>query len=47
MCFLYACNLFFRLYDSCLYNIKKYKEDLKEEEEMQSLLKENPYYALE
>jgi hypothetical protein len=47
MCFLYACNLFFRLYDCCIYHIKKYKEDRKEAEEMQSLLNENPYYALE
>lgn len=47
MCFLYACNLFFRLYDCCIYHIKKYKEDRKVAEEMQSLLNENPYYALE
>jgi len=30
-----------------LYNIKKYKEGRKEAEEFQSLLNENPYYALE
>ena len=47
MCFLYACNLFFRLYDCFKYHIKKYKEERKEAEEIQSLLNENPYYALE
>lgn len=45
MCIL-VCNLFFRLYDCCIYNIKKYNDKHKEEE-MQSLLNENPYYALE
>jgi len=46
MCIL-ACNLFFRIYDCCIYHIKKYNDDCKEEQEMQSLLNENPYYALE
>ena len=41
MCIL-ACNLFFRIYD-----INKYNDECREEQEMQSLLNENPYYALE
>jgi len=46
MCIL-ACNLFFKIYDYFVYFMNKYKDDLREEQEMQSLLNENPYYALE
>ncbi len=46
MCIL-VCNLFFRIYDYCVYCINKYNDECREEQEMLSLLNENPYYALE
>lgn len=46
MCILF-CNLFFRIYNYFIYCINKYKDDCRKEQEMQSLLNENPYYELE
>jgi hypothetical protein len=47
MCFFYICNLLCKFYDCFAFTLKKYNESRKEEEEMQELLNQNPYYALE